>query len=49
MSIIINVNGRMVLDLRGHPTVEADVMLDDGTISRAIAQPVNRAGSREAF
>ena len=36
MSSIIDVTGRQVLDSRGNPTVEVDVVLDDGSFGRAI-------------
>ncbi len=36
MSIIENVIGREVLDSRGNPTVEVEVLLDDGSWGRAI-------------
>ena len=31
MSIIVNVFGREVIDSRGNPTVEVEVILEDGT------------------
>ena len=37
MTAILAVSAREVLDSRGNPTVEVDVMLEDGTIGRAIA------------
>ncbi|MBN9310182.1 hypothetical protein, partial [Devosia sp.] len=36
MSTIIDVTGRQVFDSRGNPTVEVDVVLDDGSFGRAI-------------
>ncbi|MBQ9069433.1 MAG: hypothetical protein IJ131_10340, partial [Eggerthellaceae bacterium] len=36
MSIIIDVYGREVLDSRGNPTVEVEVILDDGSTGRAM-------------
>ena len=36
MAKIVNVHGREVLDSRGNPTVEVEVLLDDGTKGRAI-------------
>ena len=35
MSSIIHVNGRQIYDSRGNPTVEVDVVLDDGSFGRA--------------
>ncbi len=35
MSRIVDVLGRQIIDSRGNPTVEADVMLDSGTVGRA--------------
>ncbi|MEZ5277200.1 MAG: phosphopyruvate hydratase [Opitutaceae bacterium] len=49
MSAITEVKGRMVLDSRGRPTVEVDVILDDGTLGRAIVPSGASTGSREAL
>src|SRR5258708_6640617 len=35
MSRIVDVRGRQIIDSRGNPTVEADVVLDSGTVGRA--------------
>ena len=35
MSIIIDIHAREILDSRGNPTVEVDVVLEDGTLGRA--------------
>ena len=35
MSVIVSVYGREVLDSRGNPTVEVEVVLDDGSFGRA--------------
>ena len=35
MSVIIDVVGREILDSRGNPTVEVDVLLEDGAMGRA--------------
>jgi enolase len=48
MSAIVRVHGRRVWDSRGRPTVEADVVLADGTRGRAIAPAGASRGSREA-
>lgn len=45
---IINVKGREILDSRGNPTIEADVLLDDGTIGRASVPSGASTGSLEA-
>lgn len=42
------VKAREVLDSRGNPTVEADVLLDDGTLGRAIAPSGASTGAHEA-
>lgn len=48
MSIIIDVFGREVLDSRGNPTVEVEVVLDDGTIGRAMVPSGASTGAFEA-
>ena len=35
MTAIIDITAREILDSRGNPTVEVDVMLEDGSIGRA--------------
>ena len=37
MTAIIDIIGREILDSRGNPTVEVDVMLEDGSMGRAAA------------
>jgi enolase len=49
MSKIVNVRAREVLDSRGNPTVEADVITAEGAIGRAIAPSGASTGSREAL
>jgi enolase len=49
MSEIIDVRAREVLDSRGNPTVEADVITADGAIGRAIVPSGASTGSREAL
>lgn len=49
MTKISNIKGREVLDSRGNPTVEADVILEDGTIGTACAPSGASTGSREAL
>jgi enolase len=49
MSEIIEIRGREILDSRGNPTVEADVITADGAIGRAVAPSGASTGSREAL
>lgn len=49
MAKIANIKAREVLDSRGNPTVEADVILEDGTLGRACAPSGASTGSREAL
>ncbi|MDC0663890.1 phosphopyruvate hydratase [Marinobacter sp. SS21] len=49
MTTIANIKAREVLDSRGNPTVEADVILQDGTLGRACAPSGASTGSREAL
>ena len=48
MSIIKSVKGRQVFDSRGNPTVEADVILQDGSIGSAIVPSGASTGRHEA-
>lgn len=48
MSIIVDVYAREVLDSRGNPTVEAEVILEDGTMGRAIVPSGASTGAHEA-
>ncbi len=48
MSIILDVYGREVLDSRGNPTVEVEVILDDGAMGRAIVPSGASTGAFEA-
>ncbi|SUZ31359.1 Enolase [Roseibaca ekhonensis] len=48
MSIIIDVIGREILDSRGNPTVEVDVILEDGTMGRAAVPSGASTGAHEA-
>ena len=45
---IVSIKGREILDSRGNPTVEADVVLTDGTLGRASVPSGASTGSREA-
>ena len=48
MSRIVEVRGREIIDSRGNPTVEADVVLDSGAAGRAAVPSGASTGSREA-
>ena len=49
MSAIIDVIAREILDSRGNPTVEADVLLESGSMGRAAVPSGASTGSREAI
>tara|TARA_R110001599_G_scaffold19467_1_gene74512 strand:+ start:2648 stop:3940 length:1293 start_codon:yes stop_codon:yes gene_type:complete len=49
MTTIVDIKGREVLDSRGNPTVEADVILSSGVIGSACAPSGASTGSREAL
>lgn len=49
MSIIADIRAYEVLDSRGNPTIEADVILDDGSVGSACAPSGASTGSREAL
>lgn len=49
MSLIKDIKARQVIDSRGNPTVEADVILDDGSKGRGISPSGASTGSREAI
>jgi enolase len=48
MSRIADIRGREIIDSRGNPTVEADVVLDSGAMGRAAVPSGASTGSREA-
>ena len=48
MSEILDVYGREVLDSRGNPTVEVEVVLDDGSFGRAMVPSGASTGAFEA-
>src|SRR6201996_2684139 len=48
MTAIIDIVGREILDSRGNPTVEVDVLLEDGTLSRAAVPSGASTGAFEA-
>ena len=49
MSAIVDVVAREILDSRGNPTVEADVLLESGSMGRAAVPSGASTGSREAI
>ena len=48
MSRIVDIRGREIIDSRGNPTVEADVVLESGIVGRAAVPSGASTGSREA-
>ena len=48
MATIIDVFGREILDSRGNPTVEVEVILDDGSMGRAAVPSGASTGAFEA-
>ncbi len=48
MSAIIDIHAREILDSRGNPTVEVDVILEDGTMGRAAVPSGASTGAHEA-
>src|SRR5213080_1851384 len=49
MSLVIEyIHGRQILDSRGNPTVEVDVILEDGTLGRAAVPSGASTGEHEA-
>jgi enolase len=48
MSLIADIRGREIIDSRGNPTVEADVVLDSGARGRAAVPSGASTGTREA-
>ena len=49
MSTIVDVHGRQILDSRGNPTVEVDVVLADGSFGRAAVPSGASTGAHEAW
>jgi enolase 1/2/3 len=49
MSVITDIRAYEVLDSRGNPTIEADVILEDGSVGSACAPSGASTGSREAL
>ncbi|PMZ24086.1 phosphopyruvate hydratase, partial [Pseudomonas sp. FW306-02-F04-BA] len=48
MPAIIDIHARTILDSRGNPTVEVDVMLEDGSCGRAAVPSGASTGAHEA-
>ena len=48
MALILNIDAREIIDSRGNPTVEVDVMLDDGSFGRAAVPSGASTGVHEA-
>jgi enolase len=48
MTAIINIHAREILDSRGNPTVEVDVLLEDGSMGRAAVPSGASTGAHEA-
>ncbi|ESK40412.1 enolase [Acinetobacter nectaris CIP 110549] len=49
MSQIVDIRAREILDSRGNPTIEADVILESGVVGRSCAPSGASTGSREAL
>jgi len=49
MSSIVDIIGREIIDSRGNPTVECDVLLESGVMGRAAVPSGASTGSREAI
>src|SRR5438105_3421178 len=49
MTEIVSVVAREILDSRGNPTVEVEVLLDDGTVGRAAVPSGASTGEHEAL
>ena len=48
MTAIIDIHAREILDSRGNPTIEVDVLLEDGTLGRAAVPSGASTGAHEA-
>jgi enolase len=48
MTAIVRVTGRQIVDSRGDPTVEVDVVLEDGSLGRAAVPSGASTGTNEA-
>src|SRR5258708_8740456 len=48
MTAIVDIIGREILDSRGNPTIEVDVVLEDGSLGRAAVPSGASTGAHEA-
>ena len=48
MPAILDIHGRQIIDSRGNPTVEVDVVLEDGSLGRAAVPSGASTGAHEA-
>ena len=48
MSAIVDIQAREILDSRGNPTIEVDVVLEDGSVGRASVPSGASTGAYEA-
>src|SRR3569832_352943 len=48
MTAIVDIFGREILDSRGNPTIEVDVILEDGSLGRAAVPSGASTGAHEA-
>ena len=48
MTAIVDITGREILDSRGNPTIEVDVLLEDGSLGRAAVPSGASTGAHEA-
>ncbi len=48
MTAILDIHARQIIDSRGNPTVEVDVMLEDGSFGRAAVPSGASTGAYEA-
>ena len=48
MTVILDITAREILDSRGNPTVEVDVILEDGSFGRAAVPSGASTGAHEA-
>ena len=49
MAVVSSITAREILDSRGSPTVEVDVVLSDGALGRAAVPSGASTGATEAF
>ncbi len=48
MSLIIDIHARQILDSRGNPTIEVDVLTENGALGRAAVPSGASTGAHEA-